>query len=219
MLPKAGISNAKSLAEHNLKDSSNFQKAGDVYLRANHAQRISLPVFFNTPRRTEDIISKKRFNDYNQSIIEKSHSGRTMCLIDSYNRLAASSRARDYAMLSEACNRAGKPRDEGRAYYSRGVLLDNLGKYQEAIKEYSKFMALCREIGDTHGEALSYNRIGVDYMKIGDTTNIESNYKRSLLYHEKHKNIADVAGKFLAHINLGIVYNILGEYEQASINH
>ena len=35
----------------------------------------------------------------------------------------------------------------------------------------------------------------------------------------KHKEIADVAGKFLAHINLGIIYNALGDFEKASINH
>ena len=34
----------------------------------------------------------------------------------------------------------------------------------------------------------------------------------------KHKEIADVAGKFLAHINLGIIYNQIGDYEKSSIN-
>ena len=75
----------------------------------------------------------------------------TMSYTDSYNRLAACSRAKDYKMLQDACFRANKPRDEGRAYYSRGVLLDNLGKHKEAITEYLKFLELCSEIGDTHG--------------------------------------------------------------------
>ena len=35
----------------------------------------------------------------------------------------------------------------------------------------------------------------------------------------KHKEIADVAGKFLAHINLGIIYNHIGDFEKSSINH
>jgi len=35
----------------------------------------------------------------------------------------------------------------------------------------------------------------------------------------KHKEIADVAGKFLAHINLGIIYNQVGDFEKSSINH
>jgi len=41
---------------------------------------------------------------------------------DSYNRLMANKRRRDYSMLAFACKRAGKHRDEGRAYYSEGVL-------------------------------------------------------------------------------------------------
>ena len=68
-----------------------------------------------------------------------------------------------------------------------------------------------------HGEALSYNCIGVDYMKLGDME--PQYYKESIEYHTKHKEIADVAGKFLAHINLGIIYNNLGDHEKASINH
>ena len=44
-------------------------------------------------------------------------------------------------------------------------------------------------------------------------------YKESIEYHMKHKEIADVAGKFLAHINLGIIYNAIGDNEKSSINH
>ena len=54
-------------------------------------------------------------------------------------------------------------------------------------------------------------------MKLGE---IDTIYMQdSIQYHMKHKEIADVAGKFLAHINLGIIYNALGDFEKASINH
>lgn len=78
-------------------------------------------------------------------------------------------------------------------------------------------MQVCKAIGDVHGEALSYNCIGVGYMKLGEFD--PKNYHESIEYHNKHKEIADVAGKFLAHINLGIVYNYIGDYEKSSINH
>lgn len=68
-----------------------------------------------------------------------------------------------------------------------------------------------------HGEALAYNCIGVDYMKIAETD--AKFYEDAIEYHTKHKDIADVAGKFLAHINLGIIYNSQGDFEKASINH
>ena len=67
---------------------------------------------------------------------------------------------KDYAMLAFACKRAGKTRDEARAYYSEGVLCDNLGWYKAAIKCYKQFLAI---IGDHHSEALAYNCIGVSY--------------------------------------------------------
>ena len=78
-------------------------------------------------------------------------------------------------------------------------------------------MQVCRAIGDVHGEALAYNCIGVDFMKLGEL--VSNQYLEAFYYHMKHKEIADVAGKFLAHINLGIIYNAVGEYEKSSINH
>ena len=107
--------------------------------------------------------------------------------------------------------------DEGRAYYSTGVLSDNLGKYKQAIEHYQKFLQVCKAIGDVHGEALAYNCIGVDFQKLAETE--PKHYKDAIEYHLKHKEIADVAGKFLAHVNLGIIYASMGDTEKASINH
>jgi hypothetical protein len=58
----AGALNAKTLAEENLRGFRlrNLQKESDLPLRVNCPQRIELPIYFNTPRRKEDIISKKR---------------------------------------------------------------------------------------------------------------------------------------------------------------
>ena len=42
-------------------------------------------------------------------------------------------------------------------------------------------------------------------MKMGELDS--KNYAEAIEYHTKHKEVADVAGKFLAHINLGIIYN------------
>ncbi len=92
-----------------------------------------------------------------------------MSYTDCYNRISAKKRLKDYHILAFACKRAGKSRDEGRAYYSTGVLLDNLGKYKLAVEQYRKFLMVCKAIGDVHGEALAYNCVGVDYMKISET--------------------------------------------------
>jgi tetratricopeptide (TPR) repeat protein len=123
-------------------------------------------------------------------------------------------------MLAFACKRAGKARDEGRAYYSIGVLFDNVGNFRKAISNYKKFLTVCKSIGDTHGEALAYNCIGVNYQKLAEQDSIGSPlWEEAANYHLKHKEISDVAGKFLAHINLGVIYTKTGDVEKASINH
>lgn len=212
----AGVLNAKTLAEENLRGFRlrNLQKENDLSLRTNCAQRIELPIYFNTPKRREDIFSNHRLQAKTQS---KNTSALNMSYTDSYNRIAAQKRLKDYAILSFACKRAGKSRDEGRAYYSTGVLYDNLGKHKKAVEFYKKFLQVCKAIGDIHGEALAYNCIGVDYQKLAEDN--PKFYEDSIDFHMKHKEIADVAGKFLAHVNLGIIYNIMGDSEKASINH
>ena len=72
--------------------------------------------------------------------MKNNNSGLAMSYSDSYNRIAAQKRLKDYDMLAFACKRAGKSRDEGRAYYSTGVLYDNLGKFKNAIDQYKKFL-------------------------------------------------------------------------------
>ena len=69
----------------------------------------------------------------NPASILKNTAALAMSYNDSYNRIAASKRIKDYELLAFACKRAGKARDEGRAYYSAGVLFDNLGKYKKAV--------------------------------------------------------------------------------------
>lgn len=189
-------------------------QGNDLSLSTNQPQRIELPVYFNTPQRREDVISTQKLKT---KITGAKKAALSMSYVDSYNRLQSEKRLKDYQILAFACKRAGKSRDEGRAYYSSGVLLDNLGKFKQAIDQYLKFLGVCKAIGDVHGEALAYNCIGVDYQKMAvDNAKF---FEDAIEYHLKHKEIADVAGKFLAHVNLGIIYNLLGDNEKASINH
>ena len=81
-------------------------------------------------------------------------------------------RIKDYTLLSQACKRAGKTRvyfknkierqEEGRAYYSMGVLYDNMQEYNQAVKYYKKFLALCQTINDANGiKTLNFIKIKV----------------------------------------------------------
>ena len=84
--------------------------------------------------------------------------------------LSSHRRLRDYELLAFACRRAGKQRDEGRAYFSMGILYDNLGEWKKAVDCYKRFLNVCKAIGDVHGEGLAYNCIGVDYLLLADET-------------------------------------------------
>ncbi len=105
-----------------------------------------------------------------------------------------------------------------------GVLYDNMKEYNKAINYYKKFLSLCRSINDVNGkhfvehgvsdiqigEALAYNCLGVDYQILGDMGDQEM-YQQALKYHEKHKDIGNLAGKFTSSINLGMLYQGLGK--------
>ncbi|CAI2368366.1 unnamed protein product [Moneuplotes crassus] len=219
---KAGILNSKTtLAEENLRDFqlNQVKKESGAHKKIFSPQRIQLPAYFNTPRRVEDGLVRNKISSHKtiiQSLL-KNNSGLSMSYKDSYNRIMANKRLKDYHMLAFACKRAGKHRDEGRAYYSEGVLCDNLSKYKQAIGYYKKFLEVCKAIGDNHGEALAYNCIGVDYQKMAEED--PSLYKKAIDMHLKHKEIADTSGKFISHVNLGIIYNQLGDQEKSNINH
>ena len=116
-------------------------------------------------------------------------------------------------MLAFACKRADRPRNEGRAYYSSGVLHDNLGQYQKAIKCYKKFLSVCQRIGDTHGISLSYNCIGVAYQKLAE--NNPDLYPIAIDYHKQHFQSSDLKGKFISSLNLGLIYDSIGNKDKA----
>lgn len=122
-------------------------------------------------------------------------------------------RLKDYEMLAFGCRRAGKVRDEGRSYYSIGVLYDNIKKHKKAIDYYQKFLQVCKSINDNHGEALAYNCIGVDYQLLGEADS--TCFLKAIEYHNLHEQLADVNGKFLASINLGLCYDRLDDQKNS----
>lgn len=139
-----------------------------------------------------------------------------MSYIDNIDSMQYKKRLKDYSILAFACKRANNHRNEGRAYYSCGVLYDNLGQYHKAIKWYEKFLNVCQRIGDNHGIALCYNCIGISYQRLGEKD--LKYYKKAVEYHEKHLNCSDVKGKFIASINLGLLHGLMGDVEKADVH-
>ena len=189
-----------SLAEENEVRSFNKQR-NNRSMAPSQPHRIELPLFFNTPARTAEQHSllNRTANDEDRKEDK----------IDNAIHVTVLRRLKDYEMLAFGCRRAGKVRDEGRSYYSIGVLYDNIKKYKKAVEYYLKFLQVCKSINDSHGEALAYNCIGVDYQLLGETE--PELARKAIEYHTLHENLADVNGKFLASINLGLCHDRLGD--------
>lgn len=92
-------------------------------------------------------------------------------------------------------------------------MYDNIKKYKKAVEYYLKFLQVCKSISDSHGEALAYNCIGVDYQLMGERDSAMT--EKAIEYHLLHDNLADVNGKFLASINLGLCFDRMGDSQKS----
>jgi tetratricopeptide (TPR) repeat protein len=134
-----------------------------------------------------------------------------------------------YTVLAFSSHRAGKKEVEASAYVSLAVIYDNLGNYKSAVEHYKSYLDICKETGDTHGQAVACNCLGVDYMFLSCTASDEgfiNGFKATeqslayldlaLDYHQQHLQSADQGGKFVANINIGLCLGAKNEYSQAA---
>ena len=141
---------------------------------------------------------------------------------------------RDLQLLAQSCRRAEKLQQEGNAYFCSGIHYDNMGELQKAIGMYKRYVAVCQQTNDVVGAALAFNCIGVNYIILGqggepDESSVgsrvtESEDLRRLLevaiqFHTQHLQVADERGQFVAHCNLGIAHDRLGDFELAAQHH
>jgi tetratricopeptide (TPR) repeat protein len=123
---------------------------------------------------------------------------------------------RDYQLLAEACQRAGKARMEGHAYYKQGELLAvNKETLPQSAKYFKKYLNICRRLNDLQGEAKALNCIGIAHQEIGGTEHLQ----HALEYHRQHSEISDAAGIFIANTNMGLIYGQLDNWSRAIEHH
>jgi tetratricopeptide (TPR) repeat protein len=118
----------------------------------------------------------------------------------------------DLTHLAESAMRSGNLYQALQAFHKMGVVLDNQGMHEEALKKYKRLLSLCITSKNTQGEALAYNCLGINTFKLGQ-------YDESIQYHNKHLELADQTGRLIAHTNLGIVFHAMGLAEHAAIHH
>ena len=118
---------------------------------------------------------------------------------------------KDHSLLASSSQRAGLHANEAKSYFSQGILYDNAGDIPSALSAYGAYLSACHRAGDVLGEALAYNHMGVDYQLLPG----EENLVRALHCHAKHAAVADEAGQFIAHHNMGLCYGKLGQDDAA----
>jgi hypothetical protein len=106
----------RTLAEENLHGFS-FKKSrrrGDTSLNPYSPQRIELPLYFNTPKRKDDLVNIRRYKpkseESKKSPYLNNQSAFNMFCADSGEQLMFKKRLRDYNLLAFACKRANKTR-------------------------------------------------------------------------------------------------------------
>ena len=139
----------------------------------------------------------------------------------------------NFRHLAFSSRRAGRRETEAQAYFSIGVMHDNAGQFDEALRAYGQFLQVAREIEDPAAEALAYNAMGVDEMAAAcpAKTNGEGfgaaalsdqsveRLERAVKLHERHLAIADAGGRFAAFTNLGLCRGALGDADGAARHH
>ena len=76
---------------------------------------------------------------------------------------------------------------EGQSYCNLGSVYETLGKFQEAIDCYSKFLTIAKEVGDRALEAEAYHKLGIAYRSVGMS-------KEAIEYFNKQLSISKEVG-------------------------
>ena len=58
-----------------------------------------------------------------------------------------------------------------------------------------------------------------DLKEIGNKAFKNGLFKEAIYYHKKHEELADINGKFLALINLGLCYDKMGMFEESMVQY
>ncbi|KUF80003.1 Tetratricopeptide repeat protein 28 [Phytophthora nicotianae] len=143
-------------------------------------------------------------------------------------RKAVSSKLiKEYSMLAESSKRAGRHDAECTAYLCLGILHDNVEDYSKAIDCYLLVLSISESTQNKLFMGLAANCIGVNYQLLSSSSKDyrysgkfvdpqSRNLQNALVYHQKHLEVADDAGKFVAHLNLGLTLGSLDRPNEAA---
>ena len=88
----------------------------------------------------------------------------------------------------------------------------SLGKYPRADKYLVQALAIAKEIGDKHGEAVVYGNLGIISRRLRDYEKAQEYYEKALAIFEE---IGYRDGEAVEYLNLGACFQSLGMYNVA----
>lgn len=114
--------------------------------------------------------------------------------------------------------------------FSLGITYDNVQDYSKAIDCYMLVLSISESTQHSIFMGLAANCIGVNYQMMSSASREyiytgkfvdagNRNLQNALVYHQKHLDVADDAGKFVAHLNLGLAYGSLNDPNEAARHH
>ncbi|MFC1852483.1 tetratricopeptide repeat protein, partial [candidate division CSSED10-310 bacterium] len=93
-----------------------------------------------------------------------------------------------------------------------GIVYINSGDFDRALEFFQRSLAICEEIGDKQGNAITANSIGIVY-------HIRGEFHRSLEFLQKsrtiNEEIGNKSGLGAASCNMGLVYHSLSDLDKA----
>jgi tetratricopeptide (TPR) repeat protein len=115
-------------------------------------------------------------------------------------------------MVEEFLNYELKDKNCSYLLHNYGILLQSLGRYDDALSEYEESLEIKKRIGDVSGVAKSLHQIGNIYQYKGSYDAALEKYKESL---KIFKRIGDVSGESKSLHQIGIIYEYKGSYDAA----
>lgn len=215
--PSSSVKAAATWAQQELvtnavpqKSSEDLSSAHISFPTAGQPLRVEPPAEYNSPARVQPL--QHGLGSKPQQVLSSKLARRPLTGMPTAK--AMPEKMRDYAVLASACRRAGKATSAAHLVFNRGVLFENMGESTQALHCYKDLLRSSLELGDSTGEALACNSIGV-LLQLTQRDSLEE----ALRYHQQHLAVADVPGKFIAHCNLGLCYQALEMLEDARANH
>eukprot|EP00792_Barthelona_sp_PAP020_P012645 TRINITY_DN73_c0_g1_i1.p1 TRINITY_DN73_c0_g1~~TRINITY_DN73_c0_g1_i1.p1 ORF type:complete len:443 (+),score=126.33 TRINITY_DN73_c0_g1_i1:107-1435(+) len=123
----------------------------------------------------------------------------------------ASMKLKEFEMLAVSSKRINNIQREAKAHYICAYIYSFMKKHSECIYQLRQFLECCQSLRDVFGQALALNALAIELFE----NETDNHLEQCLSCCEQHRSIADPLGKYVAHINLGIVHHALGNKEKS----